>query len=233
MSVQRYGVLVIGVLGLFTVACQTPPAAKGPAIVAPEVAADARAALARRDWNAAAPLFRLALRRDTHDVALHYGLAVCATYLEAHDEATREFRWVLQHASVSSEEAKIARTWLGQTEAPGNATDDPTVGGGAVSGMVTWGLPGDPRQPRDRQLVLLQGIPGTPTKDLFYRTRTDGQGRYEFTRIVPGPYKVTDAIAGPVTWRVKIVVDPAQPTVLDLTPDNTVERRDDFPPPAA
>lgn len=233
MSVQRYGLLVICVLALFTVACQKPPAARGSAVVAPEVAADARAALARRDWSTGAPLFRLALRGAPHDVALHYGLAVCATYLEAYDEADREFRWVLQHAPASSEEAKIARNWLGEAEAPGNAADDPTVGGGAVSGMVMWGSPGSPRLPRDRQLVLLQGIPGTPTKDLFYRTRTDGQGRYEFTRIVPGPYKVTDAIAGPTTWRVKIVVDSAQPTVLDLTPDNTVERRDDFPAPAA
>jgi hypothetical protein len=233
MSVQQWRLLLIGVLGLSGVACQTPPAARGPAVVAPEVAADARAALARRDWSTAAPLFRLALRRDPHDVALHYGLAVCATYLESHDEATREFRWILQHAPASAEEAQIARTWLGQTEAPGEATDDPTVGGGAVSGMVMWGLPGDPRQPREHQLVLLQGIPGTPTKGLFYRTRTDGQGRYEFTRVVPGPYKVTDAMAGPVTWRVRIAVDPVQPTVLDLTPDNTVEQRDDFPAAAA
>ena len=116
MSVQRFGLLVLGALALFALAYQKPPAARGSAVVAPEVAADAQAALARRDWPTAAPLFRLALRRDPHDPALHYGLAVCAAYQESHDEANREFRWVLRHAPASSEEARVARDWLGKTE---------------------------------------------------------------------------------------------------------------------
>ena len=226
--------LVVG-LTVLTLACQTPPAVSRMAVVTPEPAAEAREALARRDWATAAPLFRQALARDARDVTLHYGLAVCATYLGLPDEATREFRWVLQHAPTFSEEAKIAGGWLKESDAAVGqaAPEDSTAEAGVVSGVVLWGQGSEPRRGRVRQLVVLQGIPGTTTEDRFYRARTDEHGRYEFTGIAPGPYKLTDAIAGRATWRVKVVVEAGQPTVLDLTPDNAVERRDDFPAPTA
>lgn len=129
---HRWLLVVIG-FALFIVASEIPLTVSSSVVVAPEVATDARAALARRDWSTAAPLFRLALTRDPGDVKLHYGLAVCATHLNAHEEATRVFRWVLEHAPAASEEARTARSWLQKTRGPGAAADDPTIGAAAPS----------------------------------------------------------------------------------------------------
>src|SRR5262249_61587581 len=72
----------------------------------------ARAAMASRDWAAAASLFRQAIAKTPDDVALHYDLAICASYLDLRDEATREFQWVLVHGAAGSEETQVPRRWL-------------------------------------------------------------------------------------------------------------------------
>jgi len=208
-----------------------------------DVAADARAAMARRDWSAAAPLLRQAIPSAPDSVALHYGLAICATYLDLRDEALREFQWVLEHATPGSEEATVARTWLTQTggqTARAAATDRPVPegdgsdaksGSSGVRGVVGWAEAGQRAQPLNRKLLHLVGLKNTSTYGLRYSIRSDENGQYEFERIVPGAYKLTDAIAGDPMWRLRITVPEAQQTLVDLGPDNSAKVRDDFPEP--
>jgi len=199
--------------------------------------------MARRDWETAAPLLRQAIPSAPDSVALHYELAICATYLELGDEATREFQWVLEHAQAGSEEATVARTWLIQTggqTARAAAIDRPVaerdrsdskVGGSGVRGVVEWAEAGQGVQPLDRKLLHLIGLKNTPTSGLRYSIRTDASGRYGFEQIVAGPYKLTDVIAGRPIWRLKITVADAEEAVVDLGPNNSAKVRDDFPEP--
>ena len=48
---------------------------------------------------------------------------------------------------------------------------------------------------------------------------------------MPGPYKLTDAIAGQPMWRLRITVAEAQDAIVDLDPNNSAKIRDDFPEP--
>ena len=47
--------------------------------------------------------------------------------------------------------------------------------------------------------------------------------------MVPGPYKLTDRVAGKPTWRLRVEISPSDARVLELTPDNSIAVRDDFP----
>src|SRR5262249_35186294 len=203
----------------------------------------ARSAMVSRDWAAAASLFRQVIAKTPDDVALHYDLAICASYLDLRDEATREFQWVLAHAAAGSEEAQVARRWLAdaggvaaspatteQAAAPAPDPNDPKAGDATVRGIVRWAEPGQKTdQPLNRKLLHLIGLKNTPTQGQRYNVRSDENGRYEFTNIVAGPYKLTDVIAGEAMWRLKITVSKAQETAVDLDTQNSAKVRDDFP----
>jgi hypothetical protein len=233
-------------------ACQgPPPPAPPPPAAQPDAPTRAREAMRRGEWSTAAPLLRQAIGAQPANVSLHYDLAVTATYLEARDEAAREFQWVLANASPDSPEYKAARSWLaeagllggpprstgaiGATPAPSRPADKPAIvhvertGDAGLFGRVTWSSePGGPHSTRRLQ-IHLTGLPDSPTKDQRYTVRSDEEGRYEFKRIVPGPYKLSDRVAGKPTWRVRVDVPPGRDTVLDLNPTNSVNARDDFP----
>jgi hypothetical protein len=212
----------------------------------PSAAIRARDAVARGDWAAAAPLLREALATDTQDVSLHYSLGVSGTHLDNHDEAVREFTWVVRNASPESAEHKGARAWLAETKtsdvpaaAPvaSETTSAPSreilhvdrTGDAGLYGQVTWSAdPGGPASTKRLQ-IHLTGVPGTSSKEQRYTVRTDDEGRYEFKQIVAGPYKVTDRIAGTPTWRLRVEVQPGRDTAFDLSPANSVTVRDDFP----
>jgi len=207
-----------------------------------DVATDAREAMARRDWGAAAPLFRRAIASAPDSLALHHGLAICATYLDLRDEAMREFQWVLARGTAGSEETTVARSWLAQTNGPtANPADrsaserdgnDPKSGSGSVRGAVGWAEPGhSAQQPMNRKLLHLVGLKDTSTSGIRYSIRSDANGRYEFEHIVPGPYKLTDTIAGQPRWRLRITVAEAQDAIVDLDPNNSAKIHDDFPEP--
>jgi len=224
---------VIGVL-LVIAGCQRAPVPR-PTAETPAVdhVEEAKKALAVADWVTAASHLRAALRRDPDRLFLHYNLALCATWLDQTDEAVREFDWVVVHAAADSDEVRVARDWLkshrdrGPTGAAAEAAlGDPAMGNGRVHGMIMWAEPGSSRS---RHQLFLVGLKGTPTQQINYVERSDAEGRYEFKRITPGQYKLADAIAGPTRWRLKVVVESGQDVVLDLTPDNRVPRRDDFP----
>jgi hypothetical protein len=240
-----YRPLAGAALVLALTACQNP-APPPPAASAPEppvaAAVRAREAAARSDWTAAAPLFRQAIAEAPGDLALHYGLAVAATYLENREEATREFRWVLANAAPESEEYRLARTWLadsattatpagtsGTPPAPLNIPHVERTGDAGLYGRVTWSAePNGPPSTR-RMQVHLYGIANSATKEQRYTVRTDDEGRFEFKRIVAGPYKLTNRVAGKPTWRVRVEVEPGRDTAFDLYPGNSTNVRDDFP----
>lgn len=247
----RATALVAGVLAAALVACQSPPPASSPAPVA-DAATRAREAVQRQQWTVAAPLLREAIGAKPADVSLHYDLAVAATYLEAREEAIREFRWVLANAEPSSQEYKAARSWLaeagllggapaaasaaGAEQAPGSRTADrPAVlhvdrtGDAGLYGRVTWGNESGGPHSTKRMQVHLWGVPDTRTRDQRYTIRSDEEGRYEFKRIVPGAYRLSDRVAGKPSWRLRVNLEPGSDTLLDLNPGNSINVRDDFP----
>lgn len=225
--------------------CQSPPppppAAPSSSAPVSDVAAQARAAAARSDWQAAAPLFRQAIVLKPNDYKLHYELGVVATYLEARDEAVREFRWVVANAPPGTPEYKGAKGWLAENagataSTPGAVTPAPAdiphverVGDAGLYGQVTWmAASGGPHSTK-RMQVHLTGVPGSPSEEQRYTVRTDDEGKYEFRRIVAGSYKLADRVAGKPTWRLRVEVEPGRDTALDLNPANSATVRDDFP----
>lgn len=224
-------------LALLIASCQrapeAPPASKAPAVNHLE---EAKKALAVADWATAAPHLRAALQQTPDSLFLHYNLAICATWLNQQDEAVREFQWVMDHAPSDSDEATTARKWLAskgrgtRTETAAEPEADNTkVGDSAVHGIALWAPPGQPAAPLGRYQLFLYGLRDTPTKGFFRVLRTETNGNYEFTKLPAGSYKLSDTIGPDPKWRLKVTLEPGQDLLLDLTPDNSVQRRDDFP----
>jgi hypothetical protein len=234
VSRRRLAGLVAAVL---LAGCQGPPsAAVAPASADPTAAA--LAAVERRDWAQAAPLLRRALERSPADRRLHYHLAVSASYLDALAETEREFVWVVEHFPANTDEAKAAQKWLEQARAAGSARTeappaaapaDEFAGTSGLSGQATFAAPGETPTPRQRLQLHLMGLPDTPVKDVRYVLRTDEEGRFAFKNIRAGSYKLTDRVAGPPTWRLRVTVEDGREARLDLTPANALRARDDFP----
>ena len=215
-------------------ACQRAPETPAPGSAIVDAAAEARKALAAGDCAAAAPHLRAAIARDPQSLFLHYNLGVCASRLNARDETIREFQWVVAHADPKTEEARIARRWLVEagvlTEgATAEATANPYVGDSTVRGVVTWSEGGGAAAPRSRQQLFLKGLRGTPNQALQFVRRSDESGSYVFKNVPAGTYKLTDVIGGQPKWRLKVVVEPGQETAIDLSPENGLPARDDFP----
>lgn len=221
---------------LATAACQRAPEAPAPAPTVVDHLVEARKALAVADWATAAPHLRAALQQDPTSLFLHYNLAICATWLDLRDEAAREFEWVVAHATSDSDEVKTAREWLASRQKKTATETASSPGGGdvgladsAVHGIVMSGEPGQPATPLGRQQLILSGLRGTPTKDVYRVLRAEDDGSYEVKRLPPGSYKLSDTIGDKPKWRLKVTLEPGQDLLLDLTPDNGVLRRDDFP----
>jgi len=227
--------LVLIALGAMLVlaGCQRAPATR-TVEHAPTVSDldEAKQALAVANWGAAAPHLRAALQQDPDSLFLHSNLATCASWLDLTDEADREFQWVRDHAPSDSEEAATARRWLAkrgdsvETEA-NSAAANRVVADSGVHGIVMWG---EPPVPQNRLQLFLMGLPNTPTKDGRYALRTDENGAYAFQRIPAGTYKLEVLLMMKPRWRLKLTLEPGQELVVDLTPENSVPRRDDFAP---
>jgi len=228
-------------VGLALAACGSPPAAKDE----PDVVAEGLRAFDRGDWVAAARLLREAVAKQPNDLRLHYSLAVAVTHLELRDEAIREFQWVLANAPAGSPEAIAARNWLlaaGALTNPRVASDssgsrdsddaaaatDPEHPEGAVHGQVTW-TDGDPTVKIARIQLFLKGIKGQPNENFIKVLRASEEGRFHFSRVPVGSYRLMDRIAGEPRWRVKVTIAAGQDVAMDLTPQNSLRVRDDFP----
>jgi hypothetical protein len=221
--------LVIGV-GVY-------PRARGPESLATAPVADhagaARNAIAERRWAVAAEHLRAALRSQPDSLFLRYNLAIAASWLDARDEAIREFEWVVAHAASPSEETRTAQVWLAQNrDAAPKAAESataPKAGSAGVHGAAMWADAGSEPKPASRLQLFLIGVRDAPTGREYRVLRSDREGHFVFKDLVPGPYKLTDAIAGQPKWRLKVVVEAGQDLALDLTPENSTQRRDDFP----
>ena len=105
---------------------------------------------------------------------------------------------------------------------------EPGLGQRRLAGLVLWGEAGQAPLPQRRLQLHLIGLPGTPTKGLRHTLRSDQYGHFEFKRVAPGPYKLTNVIAGRPKWRLRVVVEAGRDAALDLTPENGLGVRDDF-----
>jgi len=205
--------------------------------VGPSLATQAADALDRGDHAKAADLYRRALAASPDSVSLHYGLAVAASHLNLKDEAIREFRWVLARAAKGSAEAVAAHRWLaGAGLLPAQAASEtaseerrPEAGSASLEGRMASVEPGQEGRPAPRRMVILYGQPDSPAKGERYQTRTDENGTFRFPRVAPGSYMITDAVAGPRNWRLKIQLQAGEASTLDLTSGNATKVRDDFP----
>ena len=84
---------------------------------------------------------------------------------------------------------------------------------------------------KSRLQLFLKGLPGSPVKDEYHILRTDQQGNFRFAGVVPGDYMLTNVIAGPPAWRLRVSLAKGEHRVLDLSPANQATVRDDFPEP--
>jgi hypothetical protein len=192
------------------------------------------------DYATAALALRQFLAFNPNDLEARYGLAVSASHLNSKDEAVREFQWVLANGHEGSPEVEAAREWLLQAGIPVvTATpraETPPVEQqpsqrmelAGVSGKAIWEEGGSPK-PMPRLQLFLKGVPNSPVRDEYHVLRTDQEGTYRFTDVKPGEYMLTDKIAGRPTWRIRVSLAPGQNVALDLGPDNSAPRRDDFP----
>ena len=230
-------IALLGFLVLAGAACQaqtsTPPARveAGPAV-------RAGAALEAGRYADAVGLFREALARAPDSVALRYGLAVALSYTDR-GAAIREFQWVMANAQPGSQERVEAQAWLARagvlssvpTASSRSAEPERQAGNAVLAGRALFAETGAKPEPMRRLQLFLMGQPDSPAKDDRYVLRTDEDGNFKFPNVVPGPYMLTNRIAGQPIWRLRIELKAAEEKHLALGPENSISARDDFPQP--
>jgi len=227
-------------LALVLAACQgTPPP---PRSAETDIGTLAAEALQRGEYAKAADLYQRAMDAEPASVPFHYGLGVAASYLDRRAEAVREFTWVLERGEADSVEVKTARAWLLSVGAL------PRLAGATAP-------PEDPREPEEKPAsrsshasvqgrAVLEGrgagapagrlalfLSDYPKRVKRFRVLTDEDGRFRFADVPPGVYKLSDRVAGPPRWRLRVEVKPDQELTLDLDQANSTRVRDDFPDP--
>jgi hypothetical protein len=215
---------------------QTPPAPPKTVATVLEPMVQAREAMDRHDYAAAVSFLRDALGRYPNDLEAHYRLGVSASHLDQVDEAGRQFEWVIVHGAPGAPEVQIAREWLAaRTTAPApvstvvSAETDAPVQKPELASLT--GKAVGPDKPIARLQLFLKGLPGSAVKNEYHLLRTDQQGAFHFANLVPGDYMLTNAVAGPVRWRLRVALAASERRVLDLSPANDTTVRDDFPEP--
>jgi tetratricopeptide repeat protein len=221
-------------VGVLT-ACQGPVPTPPPRT---EEKADVRAtaALEAHRYQEAADLFRRALDKAPESVPLRYGLAVSLSYLDR-GAAGREFQWVMEKAQAGSPEATESRQWLARAgllpeAAPalnGFSRFERQADNAALVGRALSVEKSPQPEPMRRLQLFLVGQPNSPTKEERYNLRTGEDGSFKFPNVVPGPYMLTNRVAGQPTWRLRVELKPAEEKHLDLTSGNSAAVRDDFP----
>jgi hypothetical protein len=233
--VRTLAVALLGLLVLAGAACQSPPVPP-PARVELDAAGRAGAALEAGRYTEAVGFFREALARAPANVALRYGLAVALSYTDR-GAAIREFQWVMVNARPGSPEQAEAQAWLSRAgalpaapKAASDSAESERRGGRAgLGGRALFAEAGAQPEPLPRLQLFLMGQPDSPTKDERYNLRTSEDGSFRFPNVPPGTYMLTNRLAGPPIWRLRVELKPAEEKQLDLNPGNSVAVRDDFP----
>ena len=224
---------LLGFLALALPACQSK-APTTPARSEETPASRASAALEEGRYAEAVARFREALAQAPDNVGLRYGLAVALSFSDR-GAAIREFQWLMAHAPAGSREAEEARGWLTKAGALPLAPrvertgQDRQAGNGALAGRALFAEGAARPEAMQRLQLFLVGQPASPTKEARYVLRTDEEGNFKFPDVVPGPYMLTNRLAGQPIWRLRVEVAPAEEKQLELTPGNSVAVRDDFP----
>jgi tetratricopeptide (TPR) repeat protein len=227
-------VALLGFLVLAGPACQSQTAPPPQARVDADPAARAAAALDAGRYAEAAALYREVLARDPGSVALRYGLAVALSYTDR-GAAIREFQWVLANAQSGSQESVESRAWLARAgalpaAAPARAAGpERQVGNAVLVGRAMFAEGSAKPEPMRRLQLFLRGDPDSPTKEERFVLRTDEEGNFKFPDVPPGPYMLTNRIAGQPIWRIRVELKPAEEQQLELNPGNSVAVRDDYP----
>jgi tetratricopeptide (TPR) repeat protein len=239
---RRSGIGALLVLSILLAACQSPSPPPRPTSSEDPAMLAARALAAGR-YAEAVRLYREALGGDSGKMELHYGLAVASSYLDRRDDAIREFRWVLRYGPPSAAEVDAARQWLTRAGAlppavyattnPSRPEKERTPGNASLEGRAMFGEGGQSPQPMERLQLFLVGQPNSPTQRERYNLRTDEHGSFKFPDVVPGPYKLTNRVAGRPIWRLRVELKPSEVKELELTPANSLAAVDDFPEPQA
>jgi len=201
-----------------------------------DAAGRAGVALEAGRYAEAVSLFREALAQTPDNVALRYGLAVALSYTDR-GAAIREFQWVMVNAQPGSREQADAQAWLTRAgalpAAPAasseSAEPERQEGRAVLGGRALFAETGATPEPMQRLQLFLMGQPNSPTKDERYTLRTNEDGSFKFPNVPPGPYMLTNRIAGQPIWRLRVELKPAEEKQLDLNPGNSVAVRDDFP----
>ena len=231
---RTLAVALLGLLVLAGAACQSPTAPP-PARVELDAAGRAAAALEAGRYAEAVGLFREALAPAPANVALRYGLAVALSYTDR-GAAIREFQWVMASAPRDSQERVESQAWLARAGAlpaspPPRRPDEPErqAGTAVLRGRAIFADGAAKSQPMGRLQLFLVGQPDSPTKEERYNLRTDENGDFKFPDVPPGPYMLTNRLAGQPIWRLRVELKAAEEKQLDLNSGNSVTVRDDFP----
>ena len=217
-------------------ACQSPPAVPPSPRSVEDPALRAAAALQAGRYEEAVTLYREALESAPLAVPFRYGLAVALSYLDR-GAATREFQWVVLNAPPDSPEAREAHAWLTRAgalpkapvERAGASDLERQRDHAALFGHATIAEKGQRVGPVSRMQLFLVGQPDSPTKEERYNLRTGEDGSFKFPNVVPGPYMLTNRVAGEPTWRLRVVLKPSEEKELNLGPNNSTSAQDDFP----
>jgi hypothetical protein len=230
-------VALLGFLLLAGQACQSQ-APTPPAHVEEDPAVRANIALETGRYAEAVSLFREALARTPENVAQRYGLAVALSYTDR-GAAIREFQWVMASAQPGSRERVESQAWLARAGAlpvsppPSRRPGEPErqAGNAVLEGRAVFAEANAKPEAMRRLQLFLVGQPDSPTKEERYNLRTDEDGSFKFPNVPPGPYMLTNRLAGQPIWRLRVELRPAEEKQLDLNPGNSVAVRDDFPQP--
>jgi len=217
--------------------CRESPVPRPPKAGAADVdpMEQARGAMHRQEYGLAATRLREVLTHRPVDLEAHYRLAVSASHLDQVDEATREFEWVVAHGQPDAPEVKIARGWLASRTSEASKADPPASVQARPDGPTKSDLASvsgravGPDGAKRRLQLFLKGVPGTSVQDEYHVLRTDQQGGFRFANVAPGDYMLTDTVAGPPTWRLRVSLGKGERLTLDLSPANQASVRNDFP----
>src|SRR3989475_12712895 len=163
-QVSLAGRALLAIIARTAAGCQQRSAPAAPPTAEVDHAAAGHRAFEPRDWGTAASLYRVAIQKSPDDLLLHYRLAIASSWLDRRDEAMTEFEWVVAHAAVTSDEARVARDWLAGARSrsaaragaavPDTAVTERRVGEHGVHGRIVWDE-GQGTQPLKRAPVHL------------------------------------------------------------------------------